>query len=217
VKVAEEVAQAFVALSNGRALLGAVNGHAAAQAIAPASQPWVKLCIALGKLLSQLTPDAKEFNVSLSVPGQEKPPSFIEAASSIGFLSNHVKNHTFNLINAPLTAKQMGVQVKVQVNPFSSGAGISLFTESNKNVTGVVCGEEPALTEFCGDRLAQPLSLTHQTGGHLYAVKRENAAQLWTWVASNADKVIAVSSGKQHVFLLASEQVQLDAVFNCAL
>jgi hypothetical protein len=221
VKVAEEIAQAFVALSNGRGLFGAVNGQAISQAIAPASQAWVKLCTSLGNLLAHLTPEAKELHVSLSLPGYDKPPSFVEAAIAIGFLARQVTNHPFNLVNAPLTAKQRGINVKVQLNPFSaiSCSSVSLFTESNSNnVTGVVCCDEPALVEFCGDQLTQPLNLGLVGTSHLTAFKHENAANLWTWLPANSDKVIAVANGKRHVLLLSSEPVSVpNAVLTCPL
>ncbi|CAL1535404.1 unnamed protein product [Lymnaea stagnalis] len=117
-RVAEEIAQQFVDLSQGKSLVGAVNAPALTHALSPASQPWVKLGERLGAVGSLLTKTLSVNNVEVLMYDEslERAGHYLVASVMVGYLNTSAAENgdilpkNLNLINAPVYGKHAGVK-----------------------------------------------------------------------------------------------------------
>lgn len=113
-RVAEEIAQQFVDVVEGRSLFGAINAQALTDALSPDTRPWVQLGTALGRLGANLVgPVTAKTQVEVKTQGEslKKAGSYLSAAVMVGLLGSQSSNG-LNLVSAPAHAKEMGLQVK---------------------------------------------------------------------------------------------------------
>ncbi|KAK3786625.1 hypothetical protein RRG08_027583 [Elysia crispata] len=122
-RVAEDIAQQFVDLVQGKSLFGAINAHALTNALSPDTQPWVHLGEKLGMLGSLLTKTLSLCNVEVMLygPTLQNAGAFMTASVMVGYLrTTRVDNgdllpHAPNMINSPVLSKHAGI------NPNSNG------------------------------------------------------------------------------------------------
>lgn len=112
-RVAQEIAEQFVALTKGQSVPGVVNAPSLSQTQIPENKPWADLCIALGKLAGGIVGSLSSgLQVELSTSGceLEKKGQLLSTAASIGVLS-HFGQSQANFINASLLVSDAGVKV----------------------------------------------------------------------------------------------------------
>lgn len=112
-RVAVEIADQFVDLLNGRYIMGVVNSPTFCQLLAPMNKPWSILCQSLGKVAASLMPSGSgDVKLTVSTCGQqlEKTVNFLSTATLVGLLQQRIKKG-INSINAPILAKEAGIQV----------------------------------------------------------------------------------------------------------
>ncbi|KAK7011022.1 D-3-phosphoglycerate dehydrogenase-like isoform X2, partial [Biomphalaria glabrata] len=118
VRVAEEIAQQFVDLAQGRSLFGAVNANALANALNPALRPWIQLAEKLGTVGSQLTKTLSVNNVEVLIyeKSLEAAGSALVSSVMIGYLNTSLAENgdilpkNLNIINSPIYTKQSGIK-----------------------------------------------------------------------------------------------------------
>ncbi|GFN80594.1 D-3-phosphoglycerate dehydrogenase [Plakobranchus ocellatus] len=116
-RVAEDIAQQFVDLVQGKSLFGAINAHALTNALSPSTQPWVKLGESLGVLGSLLTKTLSVVNLEVILYGSELKDAgaYMAASVMVGYLrTTRVDNgdllpYAPNMVNAPVLTKQAGM------------------------------------------------------------------------------------------------------------
>lgn len=115
-RVAVEIAQQFVALarkSTEYAVTGIVNAPMLSAAINDENTPWLELSKKLGKLAARFLKGKLNVPVQIRMMGcgmQEK--AFVRTAVLVGVLSGQTQNG-LNLINAPMLAQEIGVNLQV--------------------------------------------------------------------------------------------------------
>ncbi|XP_041367375.1 D-3-phosphoglycerate dehydrogenase-like [Gigantopelta aegis] len=120
-RVAEEIAQQFVDVTQGRSLFGAINASALAKTLSPNIQPWVKLAQTLGSLTAVLAGKGSnsERKIQITSTGSilKDGKSYLSAAVLAGFMRKCADlaytSSTLNLVNAPLLAQEAKIQVDV--------------------------------------------------------------------------------------------------------
>jgi len=116
-RVAVEIAQQFVDFTNGKALFGAINAGALANALDPKCQSLIQLATALGAFGCKLaTADEKLGNAEtkLKIVGcgeALKKANYLMNAALVGVLHAATPNG-FNLINAPKYAEEKSVKAE---------------------------------------------------------------------------------------------------------
>lgn len=115
-RVAEDIAQQFIDLCEGKSLFGAINAPALANALSPSTQPWVQLGERLGVVGCLFTKNLSVTNTEVLLYGNElkSAGSFLTAALMAGFLkTTHMDTgdapRRLNLINSPVLSKQAGL------------------------------------------------------------------------------------------------------------
>lgn len=166
-RVAVEIAEQFVDLVQGKQLFGAINAPALANALSRQTQPWVKLGESLGAVASLLA-QGPAASLQLSAAGEElaKAGSYLSAAVSAGYLRSSKAGGdggaALNLVNAPVLAKQVGLEVKfTTVAGAEPSVSVSLTTKSGQSVqvAGTVAGGSPVLTSIQGVPFPVPANL----------------------------------------------------------
>jgi len=170
-RVAEEIAQQFIDLRDGKSLFGAINAPALANALHPSTQPWVSLGERLGMvgcvLAKKMTVDS--IQVQLSGDCLKTAGSYLVASVMAGFLTtraldNGSKPLRLNLVNAPVLGKQAGIssvstfseacsEARVQVELMGAG-------QEGMKVCGTVSGSDVKLLSIqsCEFKVAAQLS-----------------------------------------------------------
>ncbi|EEC01200.1 D-3-phosphoglycerate dehydrogenase, putative, partial [Ixodes scapularis] len=144
-RVAQEIAEQFVDLSQGKSVPGVVNAPSLSQTQVPENKPWADLCF--------LLPVGSTVNCSstcaLSVPGNEleKKGQFLSSAACIGVLK-HLGHSQANFINGTVLASDAGVKVshKHSQGPRFGTTEVALTVKSGQathTLVGTVSG--PAL------------------------------------------------------------------------
>nr|KAG5693817.1 hypothetical protein BaRGS_004425 [Batillaria attramentaria] len=167
-RVAVEIAEQFVDLAQGKQLFGAINAPALTNALSPQTQPWVKLGESLGVVASLLTQGPAASIQLVSVGAElEKAGSYLSAAVLAGYLRSSKAGGdagvSLNLVNAPVLAKQAGLQVTTSSLPGPlPGVSVTLSTSTGQTVqlAGTVAGGNPVLTSVQGSQFTVPASLS---------------------------------------------------------
>jgi len=115
-RVAQEIAEEFVDLSQGRPVAGIINAPSITRASGEANRPWLQLAQALGKIsagTAELAGGAgKKTTVRVITYGKSLEQSnFLGAGVLVGQMSAMTHNGV-NLVNAPLLAQEAGFQVE---------------------------------------------------------------------------------------------------------
>ncbi|XP_076300236.1 hydroxypyruvate reductase [Lasioglossum baleicum] len=114
-RVAVEIAQQFLVLagkSTDYAVTGIVNAPMLSGAMTEENTPWIELSKKLGQLAARLSKDKGNFDFKSETLGNGmKEKAFIHTAILVGVLSVRTKNG-LNLINAPILAREIGVNVQ---------------------------------------------------------------------------------------------------------
>lgn len=114
-RVAVEIAQQFLVLagkSTEYAVTGIVNAPMLSGAMTEENTPWIELSKKLGQLAARLSKDKNNFVLKSETLGNGmKEKAFIHTAILVGVLSAQTKNG-LNLINAPMLAREVGVEVQ---------------------------------------------------------------------------------------------------------
>ncbi|KAB7504822.1 D-3-phosphoglycerate dehydrogenase [Armadillidium nasatum] len=147
-RVAVEIAEQLVAMSQGKQLIGVVNVPALADAGSPLLQPWIELSSSLGILGSSLIGNSKAKKLSVNFRGSDvsKYPKLLAPALLKGYLKSTYSE--VNLVNAPTLAKDANVEIEVDLNGEATENSIQLVVECETgmfSVQGAVQGENPTL------------------------------------------------------------------------
>ncbi|XP_067648777.1 D-3-phosphoglycerate dehydrogenase-like [Haliotis asinina] len=190
-RVAEEIAQQFVDLTNGTSLFGAINAPALANALSPETKPLVSLGESLGSLASAVAAGASKsvqlttYGASLSNAGK-----YLNAAVLAGYLRNLASgDHVLNLVNSPVLAKEADLQVDVKHEDTVPGSFCCLVavtiqtSEGPITFKGTVSGSNATLVEIQGAAFSIPPVLR----GPALVFKGNNSALLS--VANGLEKV----------------------------
>lgn len=163
-RVAEEIAQQFVDMVQGKSLFGAINAQALSDALSVETKPWVQLGTALGQVTATilgLVNSQTQIQVVTHGASLRKAGSYMKAAVMVGLLRPKSQNG-LNLISAPAYAKEMGLQVGTEhVEKAPEG-----FTELVKvvaqqpggpihQICGMVGGGRPQLVSINGAQFPQ--------------------------------------------------------------
>uniref|UniRef100_A0A1W7RAQ6 D-3-phosphoglycerate dehydrogenase n=1 Tax=Hadrurus spadix TaxID=141984 RepID=A0A1W7RAQ6_9SCOR len=161
-RVAVEIADQFVDLLNGKNIMGVVNSPSFCQLLAPVNKPWSTLCQSLGKLAAALMPSGSgDIKLTVSTCGLplEKTVNYLSTAVLVGLLKQRIKKG-INSINAPILAKEAGIQVhKSHINQFDKlpdqciGSAVIVEISSGANshsIVGTVAGSIPLLCSLQG-------------------------------------------------------------------
>ncbi|XP_076436188.1 D-3-phosphoglycerate dehydrogenase-like [Babylonia areolata] len=163
-RVAVEIAEQFVDLAQGKKLFGAINAPALSNALSPATQPWVKLGESLGVLAALLAP-ASPSSFQLQTTGSDlsKAGSYLSAALMSGYLrsTKAAAGTCLNLVNAPVLAKEAGLQVTTSSEAGAvPGVGVRVSTSGGDlQLAGSVAAGVPVLTSVQGCGFSVPASL----------------------------------------------------------
>uniref|UniRef100_A0A090XF78 Putative d-3-phosphoglycerate dehydrogenase n=1 Tax=Ixodes ricinus TaxID=34613 RepID=A0A090XF78_IXORI len=112
-RVAQEIAEQFVALSQGKSGPGVANAPSLSQTQVPENKPWADLCIALGKVAGAIVGSLSSgLQLELVTYGNEleKKGQFLSSAARIGVL-RHLGHSQANFINGTVLASDAGVKV----------------------------------------------------------------------------------------------------------
>eukprot|EP00918_Siedleckia_nematoides_P025332 GHVU01054678.1.p1 GENE.GHVU01054678.1~~GHVU01054678.1.p1 ORF type:complete len:530 (+),score=45.78 GHVU01054678.1:106-1695(+) len=167
-RVAEEIAQQFVDMVQGKSLFGAINAQALTNALSPETKPWIELGRSLGRLgyglAGQIT---KETTIQLITQGDDmkRAGSYLSAAVLVGLLKTQSGNG-LNLVSAPAMAKDIGLQIAVEYKEgaLPEGKQVTLVAQQPGGniyqLVGTVAGGSPVLTGVNGTKLPQAAQLT---------------------------------------------------------
>ncbi|KAK8780954.1 hypothetical protein V5799_017704 [Amblyomma americanum] len=169
-RVAQEIAEQFVALSKGQAVPGVVNAPSLSQTQVPENKPWADLCVALGKIAAGLVGSlASGLQVELTTKGAEieKKGQFLASAACIGLLNQFGQSHA-NFINVTVLSADSGIKTSHKHVPQAvfGKAEVSLTVKSGSvvhTVVGTVSGPTLLLCSL-DDAAFQPLQLLSPGG-----------------------------------------------------
>ncbi|RXG62196.1 D-3-phosphoglycerate dehydrogenase, partial [Armadillidium vulgare] len=147
-RVAVEIAEQLVAMSQGKQLIGVVNVPALADAGSPLLQPWIELSSSLGILGSSLIGNSKAKKLRVDFRGSDvsKYPKLLAPALLKGYLKSTYSE--VNLVNAPTLAKGANVEIEVDLNGEDPENSILLVVECETgqfSLQGAVQGKNPTL------------------------------------------------------------------------
>ncbi|KAH7963155.1 hypothetical protein HPB52_019764 [Rhipicephalus sanguineus] len=170
-RVAQEIAEQFVALSKGQS----VNAPSLSQTQVPENKPWADLCIALGKIAAGLVGSlASGLQVELTTKGTglEKKGQFLSSAACIGLLNQFGQSHA-NFINVTVLSSDSGVKASHKHVPQAAfgEAEVALSVKSGSvghTVVGTVSGPSLLLCSL-DNATFQPVQLL-SPGGMLVAI-----------------------------------------------
>ncbi|CAH1789717.1 unnamed protein product [Owenia fusiformis] len=154
-RVAEEIAQQFVDAAEGKELIGAVNAAALSNALSEASKPWVALGQAMGALASTLVPTVNgdtQLQIITQGSSMKGAGAYLKSAVLMGLLKVQV-NNGINLVNAPMFAKDNGVQAKTEHKEGSASQLVVIIQQNGlapHQLTGHAAGSSAILTEMSG-------------------------------------------------------------------
>ncbi|XP_059151204.1 D-3-phosphoglycerate dehydrogenase-like isoform X2 [Physella acuta] len=172
-RVAEEIAQQFVDLAQGRSLFGAVNAATLTHALSSGSQPWVKLAERIGSLGSLLTKTMSVNNVEVLMYGEflEKAGAFLLSSVLVGYLNTSAVDNgdilpsNLNIINAPVYGKQAGLRTTSTYKGHNGADGLKVKVEFQSaagevlEICGTVRGDESLLLSVQGNAFKVPAYL----------------------------------------------------------
>ncbi|KAK9501144.1 hypothetical protein O3M35_002240 [Rhynocoris fuscipes] len=116
VRVAVEIAEQFIAMADpesGYSVTGVVNAPVLSALRNPSNTPWVSLGKRLGSIAAKLAADEPYKGLRIEIITQGRMTEnmrFLSTAALSGMMSSRTKNG-LNLINAPILAKEAGLQV----------------------------------------------------------------------------------------------------------
>ncbi|KAK0051289.1 D-3-phosphoglycerate dehydrogenase-like isoform X1 [Biomphalaria pfeifferi] len=208
VRVAEEIAQQFVDLAQGRFLVGAVNANALTNALNPALRPWIQLAEKLGTVGSQLTKTLSVNNVEVLIyeNSLEAAGSALVSSVMIGYLNTSLAENgdilpkNLNIINSPIYTKQSGIK------PSEGGETIekATFNLINAPVLAKQAGIVTTSTNKCkSGQLKSGITVEFQSaGGEVLEICGVIAGEhsLLTSVQANTFKVAASLHGETIVY-----------------
>ena len=169
IQVAEQMADFLV--SGG--VTNALNMPSLSAEEAPKLKPYMALAEKLGTLVGQLTTGAiTRISIHTEGAAAELNPKPITSAALAGFLRNQTA--TVNMVNAPLLAKDRGVEVREvrteREGDYHTLLRVSVKTEAGeRSVAGTLFGDQaPRLIELFGIKVEADL-----TGAMLYVVNED--------------------------------------------
>lgn len=205
-RVAQEIAEQFVALSKGQSVPGVVNAPSLSQTQVPENKPWADLCIALGKIAAGLAGSlASGLHLELTTKGAvlEKKGQFLTSAACIGLLNQFGQSHA-NFINVTVLSSDSGVKASHKHVPQAAccEAEVALSVKSGSvghTVVGTVSG--PSLLLCSLDAAAfQPVQLL-TPGGMLLAIGENSPntfAEVIGTLVKNGISVLSASRTSGH-------------------
>ncbi|XP_035827882.1 D-3-phosphoglycerate dehydrogenase isoform X2 [Aplysia californica] len=206
-RVAEDIAQQFVDLAQGKSLFGAINAPALANALSPATQPWVQLGDRLGAVGSLLSKNMSITNVEVVMFGEplKKAGTFLIASVMAGFLKTSAIDNgdlvpiSLNLVNAPIYAKQSGVVTTSTYKEGSDSTYVRIDLQGAGGevlqVCGTVAGSECELLSVQGCAFGVPANLSGNV--IVYRVHKEiPLADIISAAAKDGAQVRAVSTSE---------------------
>lgn len=153
VKVAQEVAQAFVDAAKGKPLMGIVNSTYLANAFTPEGRPWLELGKQLGRMAFNMEQKASNVSLTLSGPAVKPYEELLQAA----ILSEYLAPRGANLVNAVTVAPKVGMSVTVTSSATtqpSEESKVKLAVEGDHTLLGgTVLGGRLFLTDICGQEI----------------------------------------------------------------
>ncbi|ESP00839.1 hypothetical protein LOTGIDRAFT_200644 [Lottia gigantea] len=165
-RVAVEIAEQFLDLSEGLKLFGAINAPALANALSPETQPWVQLAASLGCLSQAISTGSSPKQITLTASGAslQSGGSYLPAAFLSGFLQTSGAGDSkvnFNLINSPVVAKERGIQVNFKTEKSDEElVKVSLESDGQSLVlSGTVSGTSPVLVQIQNSCFSLPPAL----------------------------------------------------------
>lgn len=170
-RVAEEIAEQFVDLINGRPIFGAVNAPILSFLLNPENQPWMAVSERMTKIAVSLMGSEPVSRITLHtygdiLRGKEKA---LMTASMVGALSSIYKN--VNFINAPSFAKEKNLQIehthesKLPCCSDTLAAAVIIKVVSTAGKSVSVCGTtQGAVPLLCGVENALFHPQFHLTG-----------------------------------------------------
>lgn len=147
-RVAEEIAQQFLGLtgkSTEYVVTGIVNAPMLSAAMLDENAPWIELSEKLGQLIGRFLKGNLNVSVHSETVGGAgmREKTFVHTAVLVGILSGQTKNG-LNLINAPMLAREIGIDVKGS-HQDSLDADAIIVQAKGHRIKGTVRGNEPVL------------------------------------------------------------------------
>ena len=139
-----------------------VNAPLLSEMLKPENTPFTRLAESLGKLAFVLSPQANQFNVTISGQSLAKLANskLIQASVVVGLVKARKRSESANLISAPGLAKALGLSTNVQVVDGEESISVS---HGDASVVGVNHGQNSYLSSVSN----QKLSPTVELKGHL--------------------------------------------------
>lgn len=161
-RVAEEIAQQFVALSGKStkyAVTGVVNAPMLHAAMSAENASWVELSKKLGQLIGRFLKGKLNVTVHSQIVGgaSMREKSFVHAAVLVGILSGQTKNG-LNLVNAPVLAQETGIDVKESHEESADVEAIVVQAEG-RSIKGTVRDNESLLLSLDDAHFANGIAL----------------------------------------------------------
>ncbi|XP_064648038.1 D-3-phosphoglycerate dehydrogenase-like [Lineus longissimus] len=165
-RVAEEIAEQFVAGVQGKSLFGAINAQAMTNALSADTKPWVQCGTAMGAVLATMSGSGMNSNTKVKVisqgPGLDKSGSYLGAAVLAGLLRLQC-NGFLNLVNAPVFAKEMGIEITTEYKEAASQLVQVIVQQDGSpvcnKVSGFASNNSSMLTEMNSGQYVQPVCL----------------------------------------------------------
>ncbi|KAF7386456.1 hypothetical protein HZH68_013588 [Vespula germanica] len=161
-RVAVEIAQQFLALSGKTteySVSGIVNAPLLAAAMTEDNAPWIELSKKLGQLAARLVQGKLNTPVQSQTVGPDmKNKKFIHTSVLVGILTGQTKNG-LNLINAPMLAEDIGVDLKDSHMPGDHRA--VLVTVGPHQVKGTIRSNQPLLLSVDDALFPNDIALTN--------------------------------------------------------
>ena len=137
-----------------------VNAPLLSEMLKPENTPFTRLAESLGKLAFVLSPQANQFNVTISGQSLAKLSKLIQASVVVGLVKARKRSESANLISAPGLAKALGLSTNEQDVDGEESISVS---HGDASVVGVNHGQNSYLSSVNN----QKLSPTVELKGHL--------------------------------------------------
>ncbi|XP_047364033.1 hydroxypyruvate reductase [Vespa velutina] len=161
-RVAVEIAQQFLALSGKTmeySVSGIVNAPLLAAAMTEDNAPWIELSKKLGQLAARLVQGKLNTTVQSQTVGPDmEDKKFIHTSVLVGILTGQTRNG-LNLINAPMLAEDIGVDLKDSHMPGDHRA--VLVTVGPHQVKGTIRDNQPLLLSVDDALFPNDITLTN--------------------------------------------------------
>nr|XP_020668838.1 D-3-phosphoglycerate dehydrogenase [Pogona vitticeps] len=160
----KEIAVQLVDLTQGKPLVGAVNGQALSSAYASQTKPWIALAGALGTVLCALTHPANR-GVQVVTHGStlQKAGGYLIPAVAVGLLKETAQKNV-NLVNGLLLAQEAGLKITATHHDKTEGSEEGLLELAVQDapyvLVGSVQGSTPVLCHLSGAVFKPSVPLT---------------------------------------------------------